>query len=92
MDLFTKYKFIFRTLYSHTWSSSSIAMAYIGYIVWLINCDPKFHFVPKTAKDEVSIIPEFGYNCFILPASNILKSLWKVPVVESDLAAKKMRI
>lgn len=62
MNLFTKNRFSFRILCSHTWSSSSIAMAYIGYIVWLINGNPKFHFVPKTAKDEISIILEFGYN------------------------------
>lgn len=66
-------------------------MAYIGYIVWLVNGDPKFHFVAETAKDEVSIIPEFENNSFILPAPNFLQSLWKVPVVKSDLRAKEKR-
>lgn len=28
-----------------TWSSGSIAVADISNVVWLINCDPKFHFV-----------------------------------------------
>ncbi len=67
-------------------------MAYIGYIVWLINGDPKFHFVTKTAKDEVGIIPEFDNNSFILPAPNILQSLWKVPVEESDLMGKEKKL
>lgn len=64
-------------------------MAYIGYIVRLINCDPKFHFVAKTAKYEVCIIPEFDNDSLILPAPDVLQSLWKVPVVESDLTAKE---
>lgn len=64
-------------------------MAYIGYIVRLINGDPKFHFVAKMAKDEIRIIPEFENNCLIFPAPNILQSLWKVPVVEGDLIAKE---
>lgn len=67
-------------------------MAYIGYIVWFINGDPKFHFVAKTAKDEVNIISEFDNNSFILPAPNILQGLWKVPVVESDLTAKEKQL
>lgn len=67
-------------------------MAYIGYIVRFINGDPKFDFVAKTAKDEVSIIPEFADNGIILPAPNVLQSLWKVPVVESDLITKNRHL
>lgn len=78
----------------HTWGSYSIAMADHGNIVWLINGDPKLHFVTKTVKDEVSIIPEFDYDSLILPAPIILQSLGKVPVVESDLTKneKKLRM
>lgn len=64
-------------------------MAYIGYIVWLINCDPFFHFVAKTTKDEISIFPESVNDSLILPPFNVLESLWKVPVVESNLKAKE---
>lgn len=64
-------------------------MAYIGNIVWFINGDPKFNFMAKTLKDKVSIIPEFGYDSLILPTLQILQSLWQVPVVEGDLAAKE---
>ena len=67
-------------------------MAYIGNIVRLINSDPKFHFVAKTAKDEISVITEFDNNSLILPATNILESLWKVPVVESDLTTKEKQL
>lgn len=63
-------------------------MAHIGYIVWLINGDPKFHFVAKTAKDKVSVILKFDNNSLILPAPNVLQNLWKVPVVESNLTTK----
>lgn len=68
-----------------TWCSCSVPVTDIGYVVWLINSDPKLDFVAKTAKDEVSIVPEFHNNGLIFPAPNILQSLWKVPVVESDL-------
>lgn len=67
-------------------------MANIGNIVWLINGDPKFHFVAKTVKNEVRIIPEFDNDSLVLPASNILQSLWKVPVVESNLTAKENQL
>lgn len=66
-------------------------MAHVGYIVRLINGDPEFHFVAKTAEDEVSVIPEFDNNSLILPAPKVLQSLWKVPVVESDLTTKEKR-
>lgn len=64
-------------------------MPYVSYIVRLVNGDPKFHFRTKMAKNYVSIIRESGNDCFILPSPNVLQSLWKVPVVESDLTAKK---
>lgn len=74
---------------SLTWGSCSIAMADVGYIIRLVNGDPKFHFGTKSAKDDISIIPESVNDGVILPAANILESLWKVPVVESDLTAKE---
>lgn len=77
---------------AHTWGSCSIAIAYHGYIVWLINGDPKFNFVAKTVKDDVSIIPEIVNYSLILPAPNILQSLWEVPVVERDLTAKEKQL
>lgn len=68
-----------------TWGRHSVAMPYHCYIIWLINGDPKFDFVAKTAKNEVSVIFESVDNSVVLPATNILQSLWKIPVVESDL-------
>lgn len=66
-------------------------MAHIGYIVGLINGDPEFHFVAKTTKDEISIIPESDNDSIVLPTPDILESLWKVPVVKSNLTAKAKR-
>lgn len=63
-------------------------MAYVGNVVWLINGDPKFHSVAKTVKHEVSIIPEFVNESVILPALDVLQSLWEVPVEKSDLTEK----
>lgn len=63
-------------------------MSYHGYIVGFVNSYPKFHFVAKSVKDEVSIISEFGNNSVIFPSPNILQGLWKVPVVQSDLKEK----
>lgn len=76
----------------YTWSSYSIAMADHGNIIWLINGDPKLHSVAKTVKNQVSIIPEFDNDSLILPAPNILQSLGKVPVVESDLTKKEKKL
>ena len=47
-------------------------MAYIGYIVRLINGDPKFYFMAETTEDKISIISEFNNNGVILPAPNVL--------------------
>lgn len=63
-------------------------MANIGNIVWLIYSNPVFHFLAKTLKHKVSIIFEFLNDSVILPAFNILQSLWKVPMVQSDLRLK----
>lgn len=79
-------------MFRHTRGSYSIAMANIGYIIWLINGNPEFHFVAKTVKHEVSIIFEFLNDSFILPAFNILQSLWKIPVVQSDLRVNENQL
>lgn len=63
-------------------------MAYISYIVRLINSDPVFHFVAKTAEDEAGVVPKSCNNCDIFPATIILQSLRKVPVVQRDLTKK----
>lgn len=66
-------------------------MANIGNIVWLIYGNPVFHFLAQTLKHKVSIIFEFLNDRVILPAFNILQSLWKVPMVQSDLRLKKQQ-
>lgn len=79
-------------MFRHTRGSCSIAMANIGNIIRLINGNPEFHFVAKTVKHEVSIIFEFLNDSLILPAFNILQSLWKVPVVQSDLKVNENQL
>lgn len=74
---------------NHTRGSGSIAVAYVSNVVWLINCDPKFHFVPQTVEDEISVFLEPVNDRDVPPPSNILQSLRKVPVIESDLSGKK---
>lgn len=66
-------------------------MAHHRNVVRFINSDPVFYFVAKTAKNKVSIIPEFINNSVILPAPNVLQCLWKVPVVQSDLTEKNKK-
>lgn len=76
-------------LWHHTWRGGSIAVAYVSNIVWLINCDPKFHFVTKAVKDKISVFLKSVNYCLIFPSSDVLQSLRKVPVKESNLSAKE---
>lgn len=76
---------------NHTWSSGSVAVAHISNVVRLINCDPKFHFVSQTFKDEISVFLESVNDGHVLPSSNVLQRLRKVPVIESNLSAKEKR-
>ncbi|PWA31554.1 hypothetical protein CCH79_00002994 [Gambusia affinis] len=43
---------LFNSILKHTWGGYSVSMSNHCYVIWLINSDPKFHSVSKTAEDN----------------------------------------
>lgn len=72
-----------------TWSKYSIAIAWIGNDIGLIDSDPKLHLFSQPAEEHICILLKPLDYCIILPASNILECLGQIPVVNSHLLKKK---
>lgn len=76
---------------SLTWSSCANTVATICSVVGFIEGYPKFHFMSQSLEKELGIFLKPLNYSIILPPTNVLQRLWKVPMIEGYLWGKTAR-